>query len=878
MAATGAGAGSGLWLFSYNKDNFGFDAGMRFGRFTMARGFANAQVGQYREDIEGIVGTTVSKMGAWQTVTTLFLAVGAALSCAGRVGMHGCAPPGWFCALFSGSIFMSVMFNGFSLWLSMHAALRAQCASVSLLTRKVRLPIPSMGQLDQARVFGSSFENQKARDVFRVPFMRHAQHAPEMPYHVEDGDKKSKKKNQPNDPRKEFASTSRDTVPSWIRDEVVVDKGDGFKGDGTLSVRDPLDAPEHFKMLLKAQEEWRDFDIYARVSMLYGVVSFLYAVTYYAVGTTISELRGFWVMWSVTLVFSAAQALIMRLDILRTGQHRLPYAEWLGHAAPFFAVIGCSLEYRYHYSEASVALSFGFALLAIFAHFVMALRMLDLAYPDNPQKDMPEEPGRQWWPGTWQVPSAFTRHLWFITPPTRLDPKVAPCLINEMKDMEEHGGGFDTKKLRKNQLTAPQSPALASMEDMSPYKCSKDLPWQLMRIVILTAALQWAFVFITTGVEVILGPESLLKPPGEPPWIRDTKYRTMTPSFVHLSTAEGLPDSYRLFSASKAYYDDDEEESTTEETATETAEETTSTAAHHRRLNGPTGALRELLRLAPQLGSLADVATASAVVASPRALDSASAPSQFMMAGPKVQPVAWPALFEPKHLVCNSKGEGFALSSRGVGARIGLASAGETLSASPFYLQGTNEFGRIAGASILDDQSTLRVITSSGTMLRCPGLAQCAPEASAKLPLPSGATIVTAAYKEGDNSHAPLVALVLKDAPSVVALYSLREKAWHPAGEVHLPAEGELVGAGSLSFLAQSLLFTKPSGQVIRRTLPAHLVGAASASSASMPSAFVGGPHREFQAACGTAEGEVVRLALRKAGALTWEPELVFSA
>merc|ERR1719350_820979 len=134
---------------------------MRFGRLMMARGFANAQVAQYREDIHGIVETTVSKMDAWQTVTVCFLQVCAALSCAGRIGMHGAAPPGWLCALFSGCIFMSVLFNGLSLWLSMHASLRAQCASVSLLTRKVRLPIPSLDQLDQARVFGSAFENQE---------------------------------------------------------------------------------------------------------------------------------------------------------------------------------------------------------------------------------------------------------------------------------------------------------------------------------------------------------------------------------------------------------------------------------------------------------------------------------------------------------------------------------------------------------------------------------------------------------------------------------------------------------------------------------------------------------------------------------------------
>ena len=41
-------------------------------------------------------------------------------------------------------------------------------AATSLLTRKVRLPIPSMAQLDAARSFGSAFEQQKIGDQFRV--------------------------------------------------------------------------------------------------------------------------------------------------------------------------------------------------------------------------------------------------------------------------------------------------------------------------------------------------------------------------------------------------------------------------------------------------------------------------------------------------------------------------------------------------------------------------------------------------------------------------------------------------------------------------------------------------------------------------------------
>merc|ERR1719210_2388393 len=77
--------------------------------------------------------------------------------------------------------------------------------------------------------------------------------------------------------------------------------------------------PAHFKLLMQAQEEWRDYDVYARISMLYGVCSFLYATCYYGIGTTISELRGFWVMWSMPMVFMTAQALILHSTFYAQG-------------------------------------------------------------------------------------------------------------------------------------------------------------------------------------------------------------------------------------------------------------------------------------------------------------------------------------------------------------------------------------------------------------------------------------------------------------------------------------------------------------------------------------------------------------------------------
>lgn len=104
-AAAAAGtAYTGKWLFDYNRQNFQYDVPQRFGRFMTSRGMLNTQVGQYRQDVHGIVELTSSKMDTVQAMMTLTLCVCAALSDAGRIGMHGCAPPQWLCALYSGGL------------------------------------------------------------------------------------------------------------------------------------------------------------------------------------------------------------------------------------------------------------------------------------------------------------------------------------------------------------------------------------------------------------------------------------------------------------------------------------------------------------------------------------------------------------------------------------------------------------------------------------------------------------------------------------------------------------------------------------------------------------------------------------------------------
>jgi hypothetical protein len=1026
-AAAGAGAagtgGLGLWAFSYNKENFQNDQGQRFGRFMAARGFANAQVGQYRQDVEGLTELTHAKMDTWTTVSTLMLCVCAALSCAGRIGMHGAAPPGYMCALFSGNIFAAGMYVSLAMWLGMHGSLRAQCAAVSMLTRKVRLPIPSMKMIDDARNFGSAYERQEWRDIFRIPYCRHVEHAPNLePAAAGDSDedeeplmgkakkdvepkKKKPKKRIDHDPRIEFGSSTRTSVPSWIRDEQVMNKG--MFGSG--AVHTPYETPDHFQMIQSAQEEWYMYDIYARICMLYGTCSFLFAVAYYTVGTVMCELRGFWIAWATPMLFICAQVCILRLDILQNSKQRwLPHCEWFGHVAPYMTVTALTIDLHLYFSPASITLTWVFVVGAFFCHFMMALRFLDLAWPEvSGETDMPDEPTKQWWPARWRVPHAFSKALWFLAPPKKLEPGQH-CLLHEMDDLVGSTGclrrrkGFkgaamplnegskaNLKKAGKliNMLqcdaiwnaappdaqqqivnlreryeehatygaepvadampTAPldvdalmlkigelrtvmdtldgASPSVggktAYTTGSTPFsdfqkKRAYDLPWQLARVCICTNILQWFFMMIVSGLECHLGPVSLLKPPGEPPWIRDIKMRSWTPYEaaeglpIHFSSEaeEGVPEGYRLFNPPPA-----RPQIIPGKVGGPSAFDT----AHHRRLletpsekknsskwapSDASEAMKDLLKVLPYMGQLTEALdigqAAHAEVDVPHSLPHEQpkpmmqkwqgvAPN-FMMTKLKPQDIAWPAFFEPRHLLCGpapsaATGDAHvvALTRRGFGA-LAMVGGAQQAEAKPFALDGVGEFGPLAGASW--SKQGLELVTQAGTLLHCPGhtptehgVWPCKTASAPALPMPSGASLLAAAvgdHADSVNGMGRRLAMVHEESPEIVSIFAEDGvgKSWSPVGEVHVP-RAAIAGQGeriSLAFAGHELLITQGDGVVHRR----HTVyGTQAVHQAPMAEG-----RREFHAACASPKEGLLRLALRPAGAgngAAWVPELL---
>uniref|UniRef100_A0A7S4Q506 Uncharacterized protein n=1 Tax=Alexandrium monilatum TaxID=311494 RepID=A0A7S4Q506_9DINO len=488
----------------------------------------------------------------------------------------------------------------------------------------------------------------------------------------------------------------------------------------------------------------------------------------------------------------------------------------------------------------------------------------------------------------------------------------AGFVADELAEVEE---GLEEVEAKSRASNARGS----DVQDTTPFrdfhkKRAPDLPWQVIRVAILAVALQWFFMMVASAAEAILGPESLLKPPGEPPWIRDQKMRSWTPEMVHLSNNKTLPENYKLFDpplARPPLLKGGRSHSAEHGAATEGAAEGGGHGAggghggdaHHRRLTSaygrrPDAALGELLEVLPSIGRLAAELQSShgsdrgawqlGTPAARGPADAGAAQPAFMAPAPRALPVSWPSMFEPRHLVCSPlAGEHrlvAALTPHGFGALVPhTAQDAGAVEAQPFALEGLGGLGPLVGAAWA--KTGLRLVTRAGRMLHCPGHAPsdagtwaCELDAGLPLPLQDGARLLAAAVggpAEGADAARPgrLAALLLEELPEQVALFADEGSGagWSPAGEVHLPP-GALTGSArvGLSLAGEELLITTGTGEAHRRHVR-H------GTSTVYPTPG-GHDQREFHSSCSLPTGELLRLALRQAvrpsGGLAWGPEL----
>jgi len=837
-----------------------YDAEMRWERFASAREYANQQSEQYRGDIRNLAALTVKKSTLWAVTCTLCMALDVALYCAGRLGLHGPSPPAWIMGLWLTNNAASFAFMALGTILSLHAGFRANAASVHLLTRKVRVPVPTMRQLDQARTFASEFEQQSLGDIFRVPYLSNSG-APKTddavydPVAEEDGSGKRGR-------RTSSAPPSRSHCSSWAQTEFKVDRA------GTIPTSDlPENAqPEHFRLYTGCQKEFYQHEIYARICVSMGFIHFFQSLCFYGLGHINIELRAFWVAYACTFVLATLLALVLRFEIIPVtaeGSRRqyLPRCEYLGPLAVLPAAIGMSLDFRVQFDPTAIALCWVFVFVAYIMQLIYSLRILEVVLPDDKFPGLGERLGASWMPeGFNKVPSSFYHVLYFVGPPSKLQPGQHD-IVREVKEggkgAYEEVTGSASKQAgpdiddygTDDRHTHATTPAFAEADTVQ--------PWKMVALINAVLPVCWVWLIFGTIVDVAIGEQALVTAPH---WSR--------PPMTRLSLAPhelGIPLGFPWGAGAKPFIP---EQMAWHEEKRHADEYSLHSVPEGRRLSE---------------GADAKLSKAGFLEAMNALLESIPAAGEGAALKGVRHSVSWPGFFEPQLLACGADGQVAAFTPRGFGAVAPLAAGGAAASAAEsFRLSGLTAFPPLVGASwgrLAADKEGLLLVSKAGHLLSCPGRRpaagaawSCGPASAhglpGALPVAEGTHLRAAAAALLDGAlHA---AMVLESDPGLVLLFAQDSDSWLPIGEMRLPEHGSK--KASLAFVgAGDLLITTGNGQVLRRQLKDGTVVASAVHEVRA------GEDGVWQAACGLQSGgevQVVHLSLRKS-AQSWAPELV---
>mmetsp|Transcript_41883 Transcript_41883/g.132433 ORF Transcript_41883/g.132433 Transcript_41883/m.132433 type:complete len:830 (-) Transcript_41883:35-2524(-) len=809
-AGAAASAGVGMGLFSYNRGNYEFDQKMHYTRFQAGLNMAIAQTGIYKQDIAQLTALTVTRMDCFHGIAAMGLTILTAIYCPGKLGFHVCPPPGWLMGLEFVNIAGAYLFMGLTLWYCMHASMRADTAGTHMLTRFVRLPIPSQGMLDKARKFLSSYEEQQLSEVLRVPFTRH-----QAPGRNRAGDF-----NEAMDIDDDAKGRSRHgyDVPAWYRKEKAVDNVstiDSIESMMPLAARGS--APEHFEAYREIQMEWMPYDVYARVCIFLAFMHLTHCWAYHQIGHLIQEVRAPFACSIVMLPMFVLQQVILTLDIAPGG---VPIQR-LGPCSLWFAYFAAICESVRWYNPQVQAVGFVLVYCAYAIHIIYTLQLLRLCAPSKEAPSAVDCAGAAWWPGEWRLPSAFSHALWFLAPPKELEPGLED-ICAELR-AEQRGGptvaGGSTESDKRQDVHR----ALG--------KQGESPAWFGVKVGLSSLLIAWMFLTFGFTIEIMnqgTAHPSLLSAPGMPNNARDPRYRPARPG-----NAEPTEVGTGGVAAGPA--------------------KGVHMGKLHRRLSGvefattPTTEMRrdianKLREFMPQLQEVARFGT----------LESASATLSMAPAATEVQ---WPAMFEPQLLSCSAHAESaVALSRHGRGALVSFPA----VDVEPFVLQGVAGHGAIVAASW--DTQGLMIVTSMGNLFECAGAAPkagrwaCKLLAGAKLPIEvagqpfKGSVAVSRAAGE-------VQAAVFFKGEETLTIFSRSDSSWLPRGEVRTPVAKAATVAAAFSASGSSLLVASADGSVIEMQM-------ADGQHSELASANAGHKGHAWAGACRLASGALARLAV----------------
>jgi hypothetical protein len=876
-AVTGGGAAGGLW--SWNRGYYAFDAHLRWARFNMVTNMAIAQTGQYREDIEDLASLTSNRMDNYHILGVMALTIATALFCPGRLGLHTPPPSSWLMGLFMCNLAAAYLWLGMTMWMAMHAALRADSAACHMLTRMVRLPVPSQRQLDRARLLFSSWEGQNIGELFRVPFlMKHGRKGERVT-----GDE------PPQDAEARDRARCELDVPAWFRRERMVDEGRPIESFMPRSARAAAGAtPEHFEVFRVIQNEYWPFDIYARLSMFLSWMSILHAWGYYNMGHVISETRAIWAGFCVCVPLFVAQNVLLTLDIHAKG---IPWHR-LGPIGLLTAYVAQTLEYVRWFSDVNLYLSAIFVFATYFMTIIYTVQLYKLAAPSwDSMADAHESPSAAWWPAHWRIPTAWAHSVWLVAPPKERA-FGEHDIVDELRrsSISRRGEIRAGSELDATQADVGDTKGLTAREDVhNAFGKNNESPaWFFVRTGLQAMIIAW--IWLTFGYLIDLVNEgtthpSLLNAFGLPNNLRDPRWRPPKPGYHCAFYAPDKNGDLTVCIGQEVgtggYYAGPGAEQIHMWIQNENIG-----GGYHRRLKTLGDArknLGEKIRdLLPHLQQLIhdreDSSHQPFGEKTQPAIHDAPAPLV-----PSRATVEWPNLFEPRLLACGPNspdGAGHvaaALSRHGRGALI--TSKDDSTATSSFVLEGAASFGPFLAAHW--DSDGLVLTTSTGRLLECPGSAsggrwRCQPLAAEKLPLglgsqPFAGSLSVARRPVKEEAHPELLSAVVFPGELSVALYrragGKADSPWLPAGEARTPSP---VTATSFVDNAESLLMLLADGAVAKMRL--------SDGQMALAAEAMQGPAHTWQATCGLANSKVARLGVRPLGPAHWEPSLIFGA
>lgn len=840
-AATATAGSAGLGLFSYNRGNYMLDQKNHYARFTAGLNMAISQTSMYKQDITDLTNLTVTRQDCYQGIAAMGLTIVTAIYCSGKMGLHVPAPPGWLMGLAFVNIAGCFMFLGLTLWLAMHASMRADTAAKHMLSRFVRLPVPSQGMLDKARKFLASFEEQPLQEVFRIPFTQHLQVGENKGL-----DELNEGMRMDRDARKR-ARHSYD-VPVWYHKEKAIDSMDVI--DTTESMM-PFAArgaaPEHFEAYRELQHEWFAYDVYARLSIFLAFMHMIHCWGYQQIGHQLAETRALFACAIVVLPMFVLQELIITLDIIpNTGLHRLESVHRLGPVGMWAAYIAAIIEYRRWFSPGVQAVGFVFVYIAYILHIIYTLQLIRICAPAEDPPAVADSPGASWWPGEWRLPAAFQHALFLVAPPKELE-GTQHDLAGELRAAQ---GGGTPKFMRQGSIEDDRRRDVHRALS----KQGESAAWFIVRMGLYALLVAWLFLTVGFTVEVMnqgTAHPSLLSAPGMPQNSRDPRYRPAKPG-EHEPTEVGTGGV--LAGPAKGLREDAVHRRLValELQAGSVASSTTREELAHK--------LRAFMQYLQQLAAVGSSGsgelgtTAAAPTAEP--LLGAASTTQAM--------IDWPALFEPRLLACaTSRPVTAVLSRHGRGVVVEVPGAGSReapAKAAAFTLEGLAGQGPLLAASW--EAEGLLLLAQSGALHSCPGSPaagswRCAPRPGAKLPLPLGRALAAAAIAR--SAAGTLRAAVLLQGDSSVLVFSRADRAnapWLPSGEVTLPVPAT---SASLTARAEALLFTAEDGAIARMHME-------DGSVVAVAPAMAGYDGHSWPSSCRLPSGSLARLALATAG------------